>query len=96
MTDVKRWTYWARQGVFEDGLILSVNTDFVRASDYDALKAERDRYQAALVAVSHIAPLGVDTYPEVYRLIQQAVSNVLTGAAHPTDAQPNTPKGAQP
>ncbi len=40
MRDVDRWRWHARSGSLEGSTVLSVNTDFVLARDYDALTAE--------------------------------------------------------
>jgi hypothetical protein len=52
-----------------------------------ALTAERTRreaLEAALLHITHIGPLGVNTYPECYRLIQLTAEAAL---AAPTDKE---------
>lgn len=50
-------------------------------AEWNAKQMARIRdLEAALVHITHIGPLGVDTYPECYRLIQLTAEAALSGA----------------
>ncbi|MDE1919018.1 MAG: hypothetical protein KGH96_23470, partial [Sphingomonadales bacterium] len=51
------------------------------------LEGQRDRLRAALARITHIGPLGVDTYPECYRRMRAIAEEALSGepaSAHET------------
>jgi len=45
---------------------------------------QRDKAYEALIRITHIGPLGVDTYPEVYRQIQKIATGALPPEAETT------------
>ena len=57
---------------------------YLRDRRIKALEQERDRLREALTHITHIGPLGVDTYPHCYKLIQECASAALaaTGDKH--------------
>ena len=75
MSEVKRYTVHVTEMLLlatEDRPTYNENwKDMVLSSDYDALKARLAIAERALREITRIGPLGVDTYPECYRLIQE-------------------------
>ena len=64
------------------------NEEFCRAikraaEEIERLTQERDNFRAALDRIVHIGPLGVDTYPEVYRRMREIALAALGREENP-------------